>query len=109
MKSKVIKILIVTVLVIGIGVAIFIVVGIQNASMEKLLKEGEYNEQEKEKNSLRDVIGFAYWGVLVAIYLVWSFLTNQWHISWLVFAVGGVLFSVIMNICDYISDKYKKN
>ncbi|MBQ9161881.1 MAG: helix-turn-helix transcriptional regulator [Clostridia bacterium] len=99
----------VTMVLAGCGASIFIVVGIQNASFQKLLMEGEYTEQEKSKSSLREVIGFAYWGILIAVYLAWSFLANQWHISWLVFAVGGVLFSVIMNICDYIADKYKKN
>ena len=31
-------------IVAGIGASIFIVVGVQNASMQKLLKEGEFNE-----------------------------------------------------------------
>ena len=70
--------------IVGIGVGMFIVVGTQNASMQKLLKEGEFTEEEKKRTGIKEVVGFCYWGVLTAIYLAWSFLTNHWHISWLV-------------------------
>ena len=96
-------------IIVGFGVSIFIVVGVQNASMQKLLKEGEYAEKEKARSGIREVVGFAYWGALIAIYLVWSFLTNHWHISWLVFAVGGILSPAVMYICDYISDKQRND
>lgn len=96
-----------TMVIAGIGVSVFITVGVQNASMQKLLKEGEYTEKEKKKSGLREVVGSVYWGILTAIYLVWSFLANQWHISWLVFAVGAVLFPIVMMICDHLSDKRK--
>ena len=46
---------------------------------------------------------------MTAIYLTWSFLTNHWHISWIVFAVGGVLFQAVMSICDYFSDRKGKD
>lgn len=98
----------ITMIIAAIGVAIFIIVGVQNASMQKLLKEGEYTEKEKKKSGLREIIGFAYWGILTAIYLVWSFLANSWHISWIVFAAGGILFHVVINICDYFVDKKEK-
>ena len=94
---------------VGIGVSAFIVVGVQWASMQKLLKEGEYTEKEKERNSVREAVGFAYWGVLTAIYLTWSFLTNQWHISWITFAAGGISFPIVMYICNVIADKHTKD
>ena len=93
----------------GIGVSTFIVIGVQWASMQKLLKEGEYTDKEKTRSGLREVVGFAYWGVLTVIYLAWSNLTNDWHISWIVFAAGGVLFPVAMHICNLIADKHKKD
>ena len=94
---------------VGIGTFAFIVVGVQNASMQKLLKEGEYAEKEKSKSGLREAVGFAYWGILTVIYLLWSFLANHWHISWIVFVLGGVLFSVVMRICDHMEEKRKKD
>ena len=94
---------------VGIGVGMFIVVGTQNASMQKLLKEGEFTEKEKNRTSVKEVVGFCYWGVLTAIYLAVSFLNNQWNLSWIIFAVGGVLFPVVMCICNYFADKHKKD
>ena len=96
-------------IVAGIGATIFIVVGVQNASMQKLLKEGEFTEKEKKRSSIKEVVGFCYWGVLTAIYLAWSFLTNHWNISWLVYAIGGVLFPIVMRICNLIADREKKD
>ena len=95
-------------IVAGIGASIFIVVGIQNASMQKLLKEGEFTEKEKKRTSIKEVVGFCYWGALTAIFLTWSFLTNHWHISWLVYAIGGILFPSVMMLCNLIADKDNK-
>jgi len=63
-------------IIVGIGVGMFIVVGTQNASMQKLLKEGEFTEKEKKRTGVKEVVGFCYWGVLTAIYLVVSFHNN---------------------------------
>jgi len=96
-------------IIAGIGASIFIVVGVQNASMQKLLKEGEFTEKEKKRTSVKEAVGFAYWVVLTAIYLTWSFLTNHWHISWLVYAIGGVLFPIVMMLCNLVADKDKED
>ena len=105
----VIMMLAVMMIVAGIGASIFIVVGVQNASMQKLLKEGEFTEKEKKRTRVKEIVGFCYWGVLTAIYLAVSFLNNQWHLSWIIFTVGGVLFPVVMCICNYIADKDNKD
>ncbi|MBQ8388753.1 MAG: helix-turn-helix transcriptional regulator [Clostridia bacterium] len=96
-------------IIAGIGAGMFIVAGTQNASMQKLLKEGEFTEEEKKKTGIKEVVGFCYWGVLTAIYLAWSFFLNGWNISWLVYAIGGVLFPIVMCICDFFADKQKKD
>lgn len=99
----------VTMVIAGIGACMFIVVGVQNASMQKLLQEGEFTRKEKKRNGIKEAVGFSYWGVLTAIYLVWSFLSNNWHITWLVYAVGGVLFPIVMYICNLIADRNNKD
>ena len=95
-------------IIAGIGAGMFIVAGTQNASMQKLLKEGDFTEKEKKRTSVKEIVGFCYWGILTAIYLAVSFLNNQWHLSWIIFAVGGILFPVVMCICNYIADKGNK-
>lgn len=97
----------VTMAIAGIGASIFITAGVQNASMQKLLKEGEYTPKGKKKNRIEETVTFIYWVLLTAIYLTWSFLSNDWNITWLVFAIGGVLFPVIITICNLLVDKKK--
>ena len=94
---------------IGLGVAMFIVVGTQYASMQKLLKEGEYTDKEKKRTSVKDVVGFCYWGVVTAIFLTVSFLTSGWDYSWIIFAIGGILFPIAMCICNIFADYQKKD
>ena len=94
-------------IIAGIGTGMFIVAGTQNASMQKLLKEGEFTEKEKKRTSVKEIVGFCYWGILTAIYLAVTFLTNGWHLTWIIFAVGGVLFPIVMCICNLIADKKK--
>lgn len=96
-------------IVAGTGASIFIIVGVQNASMQKLLKEGEFTEKEKKRTSVKVVVGFGYWGILTAIFLAVSFLTNDWHLSWIIYAVGGILFPIVMCICNYFADRQKKD
>ncbi len=98
----------VTIIIAGIGASVFIIAGVQNSSMQRLLKEGEFTENEKRKSALREAVGFAYWGVITALYLAVSFISNAWHISWIIFAIGGILFPIIMSVCNIISDKQSK-
>ena len=107
-------------IVAGIGASIFIIVGVQNASMQKLLKEGEFTEKEKKRTSVKEAVGYAYWGVLTAIFFIWGFLGNDgsgiqgnswisWRYNWIVFVVGGILFPIVMMLCNLIADKNKKD
>lgn len=99
----------VTMVMAGTGAFIFIVAGVQQASFQKLLKEGEYTLKEKKRSAIKEPIGAAYWGIATAVYLAWSFLSNDWHITWLVFAVGGVLFPVVMAVCNIFIDRHDRD
>ena len=35
--------------------------------------------------------------------------SGAWNLSWIIFDVGGVLFPVVMCICNYAADKHKKD
>ena len=96
-----------TLFVAGQGVVLFILVGVRNAAAQKLLMEGDYTLKEKKKSGVKETVGFIYWGLLTAAYLLWSFLSDAWHLTWLVFAVGGVLFPVVMAICGLLTDREK--
>lgn len=95
----------VTIIIAGIGASAFIVVGVRNASMQKLLKEGDYAPKEMKLRGLCEIVGSAWWGVTVAIYLLWSFLSHKWHITWIIFLISGAIFPIVEAICRRFSDK----
>ena len=95
-------------LLVGSGVILFIVAETQLESMQRLLQEGNYTKKGKLCSGLKETVGFCYFGILTAIYLAWSFLSMKWHISWILFAVGAVLFPVAMKICEHIVYKSEK-
>ena len=95
----------ITLLIAGIGAMFFIVSGVRWASMQKLLKEGEYDPVEKKKSSFKETVGAIYWVFATAIFLGWSFITNDWHQSWIVWPIAGVLFVAVMMICNLIINK----
>lgn len=95
----------VTILLGGIGAALFIVSNVQWAGMQKLLKEGEYAPQKKRKNQIKESVATAYWLVVTAVYLAWSFLTKAWDSSWVVWPVAGVLFAAVMGLCNLLTAK----
>lgn len=95
----------VTLLTVAIGVMFFIVAGVRWASMQKLLKEGEFSEKGKQKNKIIEAIGTVYWLLATAIYLGWSFLTSNWHITWVIWPIAGVLFAVVELVCNLMIDK----
>lgn len=95
----------ITMLVAGIGVMFFIVAGVRWASMQKLLKEGEFSDKGKRKSKITEAIETAYWLIATAVYLGWSFLTGDWHITWVLWPIAGILFAVVELICDLVIDK----
>lgn len=99
----------ITMIIAGIGGAIFIVVGVQNASMQKLLQEGDFTPKAKKRNAVTESVGAAYWSILTILYLAWSFLSNAWHITWLIYAAGGVLFPIVIAVCNAFADKKNKD
>ena len=79
-------------LIAGVGVICFIKTGIIWASYEKLLQEGEYSKENKEKPSIADAIYIAYWVIATAIYLGYSLSSNNWGQSWVIWVVAAVIF-----------------
>ena len=54
---------------------------------------------------IKETIVLAYWLLVAVIYFIYSFTTNAWKISWLIFVVGGILFTILMTICNLFTDK----
>ena len=91
-------------LLVATGVVLFIVAGTNESAMKTLLQEGEYSVKQKE-NASRNVVAEIYWPVVTAAFLAYSFFTNDWGRSWIIWPVAGVLFAAIMAICGAVGKK----
>lgn len=94
-------------LIAGIGVICFIKTGIIWASYEKLLQEGEYSKENKEKPSITDAVYTAYWAIATAVYLGYSLSSNNWGQSWVIWVVAGVMFCAVVAITNTFDKKSK--
>lgn len=77
------------------GVVLFILSGIRMATYEKLLQEGDYTPEEKLRQRKFGSLAGAYWLVVVAIYLGYSFVTDDWQRGWVIWPVAGLVFAAL--------------
>ncbi len=92
----------------AVGVFMLVRTGSIVEGFDKLLQEGDYSLQRKKDNVSR-IISKIYWFVVTAVYLIWSFMAkNDWDITWIVWAVGGVLYPVVIGIAKLIKGSFKK-
>ena len=61
-------------------------------AMNQLLEEEDYTRQKKHENKKMSGPVMVYWLIATAIYLAWSFTTNDWDRTWIIWPVVGVLF-----------------
>ncbi|MFR1784987.1 MAG: helix-turn-helix domain-containing protein [Ruthenibacterium lactatiformans] len=94
-------------LLIGLGVIFFIVGGVNWASMEKLLQEGDYTRTKKKTSSITGVVSTVYWCVAAAVYLACSLPGHSWRESWVIWPVAGVLFAAVMAVCSALAGRKK--
>ncbi len=90
-------------IIAGIGIVFFIRSGIIWASYEKLLQEGDYSKEKKENPSFEYTIYTAYWLITTAIYSGYSFSTNNWGYSWIIWVVAAVVFPAIVLITNLLN------
>lgn len=85
-------------IIVSIGVNILIRAGMIKSSYDTLLQEGEYTIEEKHLKKKTDAFSGAYWCLMVAIYLGWSFWTNNCKFTWIIWPVAGVLYAAVLGL-----------
>lgn len=74
-------------------------------AMNQLLEEEDYTRQKKHENKKMSGPVTVYWLIATAIYLAWSFTTNDWDRTWIIWPVVGVLFPAFYAIVSGIRKK----
>lgn len=90
---------------VGAGAALFTLGGTYLNAMNRLLEEGDYTRAEKAKKGIKSTVSVIYWLTVTAVFLCYTFGPSgnaQPASSWVIWAVGGVLFVVVMSVTDLI-------
>ncbi len=82
-------------LAIGCAVYMFIAICGVHSSYKILLQTDDYSSEQKKKNKKLEPLSRIYWLLITVVYLAVSFITGRWDITWIIWAVSGVLFALI--------------
>lgn len=88
--------------IVAVGVYMIVRVATVRASYQILLQEGDYNKQEKKKNSAVSAVSAVYWCLATAVYLTWSFITNDWESTWILWPIAGVLCAPVLMVAKML-------
>ena len=90
---------------IAVGVFMIVSVALINENYKILLQEGDYNKAEKRKSKTVDAATSIYWCLVTGGYLAWSFITEDWETTWIVWPVAGVLFVPFITLVKHLCGK----
>lgn len=93
-------------LFIGFGVFFIVFSQNQKSAYSKILKLNgtmdtayfsaqKHNTTVAYKNPIVNAVMSLYWATITCIYLCWSFLTFDWHISWIIWPVAALVYSFL--------------
>ena len=89
---------------VAIGVYLLVRVNIVNGTYNILLEEGDYSRAEKTRPHKFGWFPAVYWLTVTAVFLIYGF-TQNFANTWLIWAVGGIVFAILMVVLDAVSKK----
>ena len=83
----------------SVATYLFTYAGMIMGTYNLLLREVEY-AQDKKSRSIIDAFSSCYWLIITGVYLLISFLTENWGLTWIIWPIAGVVFAAIVTILD---------
>jgi hypothetical protein len=80
---------------VAVGVFLIVRASIIMGGYNKLLEEDRYSRDKKSRNDSASGAMSIYWCAVTAGYLGWSFFTNDWGRTWIIWPVAAVLSPVV--------------
>ena len=82
----------------AIGVFLIVRVAIVWEGFRMLLEEGDYTREAKQDRGI-------YWLLVTAGYLAWSFITQSWDRTWIVWPVAAVAYGAVFGIAKALRQR----
>ena len=92
-------------ILIAFGVLLIVRTSIVWGGFRILLEEGDYTREAKEDQKAHSSIGTIYWLAVTAIFLGWSFFTNSWDRTWIIWPVAGVAYGAVFAVVKALKRK----
>lgn len=96
---------------IGFGCIALIYGGVVHASMEKLLQEGDYTRENKERKHILGPVSGIYWLIVTALalwYTIGPYGNLKFKYSWFIWAIAGVIYGAVAVIVKLIERMINK-
>ena len=90
---------------VAIGVMMIVRTSIIWGGFKALLEEDDYSRIEKTAEKKIAPIASVYWALVTAGYLGWSFLTMEWHRTWIVWPIAGAAFGIVSGVARMMRSK----
>ncbi len=84
--------------IVAAATCVLVYTGVVSGGFNKLLQLGEYSEENKRIEKATANLSGAFWTAIIGIYLLYSFLTNDWGRSWIIWPVAVFLYAFLKNI-----------
>lgn len=91
---------------IASGIYLFVTTGNLYSIYHRITQKSKEKASNLKSEKVIEIVAPIYWCIVVAIYLAISFIWNQWHISWVIYPVMGVIFGAVVSIIEAV---YRKN
>ena len=88
---------------VAVGVFLLVRTCIIAGSFQRLLETGDYTRAHKQAEN--SPLATIYWGLVLAVYLGWSFWTMDWGRTWLVWPVAAVLYAPVRAMAGLLTKK----
>lgn len=92
----------ITLLIVAFGVHNIVLTCTIQGGYQRLLEEGDYSREKKLRNRKMAPIATAYWCLVTAGYLLWSFLTWEWGRTWIVWPVAGAFYGAVVAVSNMV-------
>ena len=90
---------------VAIGVLLIVRSSTVWGSFQQLLEEGGYSRSNKEESQRNELLSTIYWCSVTAGFLAYSFITQRWDRSWIVWPVAGVVYGVVIAVASSLRKK----
>lgn len=96
-------------ILVGIGVFLIVMGSMKLGSIKKLLHlnaqrtvGGNYTPSQQSEphysNKTTATVMSVFWPTVTCLYLIWSFMTFDWHISWIIWPISAIIHALIKNL-----------